>query len=56
VVVRVEMEMVEKNKRRGGDDGVVMVVKTVLEKVVELSPEWSLEMLPEWSPEGLSER
>jgi len=44
----VEMEVMEKNKRGGGDDGVVMVVKTVLEKVVELSSEWS--------PEGLSGR
>ena len=41
MVVRVEMEVMEKNKRGGGDDVVVMVVKMVLEKVVELSPEWS---------------
>ena len=40
-MVKVTMVVVEKNKRGGGDDRVVMVVKIVLEKVVELSPEWS---------------
>ena len=56
MVVRVEMEVTEKKKRDGGDDGVVMEVKTVLEKEVKLSPEWSSEMSPEWLPEGLLER
>ena len=39
MVVGAEMVVMEKNKIGGGDDGVMMVVKTVVEKVVELSPE-----------------
>ena len=56
MVVRVEMVVMEKNKRGGGGDGVVMVMKLVLEKVVELLPEWLTEMSPEWSQKGLLER
>ena len=35
------MVVMKKNKRGGGEDGVVMLMKIVLEKVVELSPKWS---------------
>ena len=49
MVVRVEMVMMEKNKRGGGEDVGFVVVVVVLLKMVKLSSEKSPEWLPETS-------
>ena len=52
MIVRVEMVVMEKNKRGGGEDGgFVVVVVVMLLKMVKLSPIYS----PGWSPETLPE-